>query len=166
MSEVKLNGTTPAIKTLLEIMTDKDAPTRKRIEAAEGLLAFEAPPEVQIEAKVCLVGIFDDKEVGISDRMDAVLLSRKFEARKVATRTVSARDEANRIEEWRSYKLFNRKTELIREGIWPLPAGWDSDLRSPDFVPPKGLPPQCDDMAASVRAGRTAAQRKAIAKRP
>ncbi len=37
---------TRAIAALLEIMSDMQAPLRRRIEAAEGLLAFEAPEEI------------------------------------------------------------------------------------------------------------------------
>jgi hypothetical protein len=35
--------TTRASAALLEIMADTDAPSRRRIEATEGLLAYEAP---------------------------------------------------------------------------------------------------------------------------
>jgi hypothetical protein len=35
---------TPAIETLLQIMSDQEVSTRLRIEACEGLLAHEAPP--------------------------------------------------------------------------------------------------------------------------
>ena len=36
---------TRAIVALLEIMSDSHAPSRRRIEATELLLAYEAPPE-------------------------------------------------------------------------------------------------------------------------
>ncbi len=51
---------TRAIAALLKIIGDTDAPLRRRIEATEGLLAYEAPEEAVEEAKTFLTSVFED----------------------------------------------------------------------------------------------------------
>ena len=48
--------TTRAIETLLRILRDGEVETRRRIEACEGLLAYEAPPEAVNDARNYLEG--------------------------------------------------------------------------------------------------------------
>jgi hypothetical protein len=80
---------TRAIDALLEIMSNEFVSVRRRIEAAEGLLAYEAPAEIAERAKAFLESVFEDsEEQSVQDRLDAVKLARKFEAAKVAPRTV------------------------------------------------------------------------------
>jgi hypothetical protein len=91
---------TRAIDALLEIMSNEFVSVRRRIEAAEGLLAYEAPAEIAERAKAFLESVFEDsEEQSVQDRLDAVKLARKFEAAKVAPRTVhTTQREADRRE--------------------------------------------------------------------
>jgi hypothetical protein len=90
---------TRAINALIEIMLNEDISAHRRIEACEGLLTYEGPPEVAERAKEFLTKTFEDSEVGVTDRLDALKLMRKFEAAKVALPTVrTARQDGDRRE--------------------------------------------------------------------
>jgi hypothetical protein len=132
---MKMASNTRAINALREIMADETAPPRRRIEAAEGLLDYEAPSEVVEEAKAFLTTVFEDSEMAVEIRLDAVTLMRKVEARKVVPARVAVRDEPGRVEHCRLIETLRRKSELIAAGVFPLPEGWDDDLNSPDYVP-------------------------------
>ena len=68
------------INALLIIMDDTDIVTRRRIEAAEQLLDFEAPDEAVIRAREYLVSVFENSEgEELADRMRAIAASRKVE---------------------------------------------------------------------------------------
>ena len=85
--------------------------------------------------------MFEDKEnEEIGDRTDALEISRKFEAKKIAPQTVhvTRREEADRREAWREYEIGQRRKELIMATRQIPPKGWDADLRSPDYLPPPG----------------------------
>src|SRR5262249_35274180 len=99
--------TTRTIDTLLEIMTDSEMSTHRRIEAAEALLGFESPADAVSRAREYLMSVFEDREEGIDNRMDALKLSRKFEAKKIAPQTVhlTRREEVDRKEAWREYEI-------------------------------------------------------------
>jgi hypothetical protein len=128
---------TPAIETLLEIMGDAGVSTRLRIEACEGLLAYEAPSEVVIQARDYLVAVFKDQEEVLHDRMDALKLARKFEAAKVTPRTIhTTRAEGDRREAWRRYEIAARELKIIVATKNTPPPGWADDLCSDDYVPP------------------------------
>ena len=128
---------TPAITKLLEIMGDEEVTTRLRIEACEGLLAYEAPPEVVVQARDYLVAVFGDQEEVLHDRMDALKLARKFESPKVALPTVqNKRQETDRREAWRRYELAARELKIIVATKDTPPEGWADDLYSDDYVPP------------------------------
>jgi len=119
----------------------KELFARRRIEAAEALLGFEAPAEAVSRAREYLATVFEDREnEDIADRMDAAQITRKFEAKKIAPQTVhmTRRDEADRREAWRSYEILRRKIDLVKATRQMPPKGWDSDLRSPDYLPPPG----------------------------
>ena len=74
---------TRAINALLEIMSNELASVRRRIEAAEGLLSYEAPPEVVERAKAFLESVFEDsEEQSVQDRLDAVKLARQIRGRQ------------------------------------------------------------------------------------
>jgi hypothetical protein len=79
---------TRAIEILLEIMADAEIVTRRRIEAAEALLSFEAPTDTVNRARDYLMSVFENREAEIGDRMDALKLSRKCEAKKISPQTV------------------------------------------------------------------------------
>ena len=131
---------TRAVETLLEIMADTDMATRRRIEAAEAILGFEAPTDAVSRAREYLISIFDNREESISDRMDALKLSRKYEAKKIAPQTVhlTRREEVDRKEAWREYEINQLQREIVFATLDHPPKGWDDALRSPDYLPPPG----------------------------
>ena len=131
---------TRTIDTLLEIMADPDLFTRRRVEAAEAILGFESPADAVARAREFLARVFEDGEQEIGDRMDALQISRKFEAKKIAPQTVhmTRRDEMDRKEAWREYEIRRRKMDLIKATHQIPPKGWADDLRSPDYLPPPG----------------------------
>ena len=92
-------------------------------------------------ARDYLARVFEDKEnEGIGDRMEALQISRKFEARKIAPQTVhlTRREEADRKEAWREYEIGRRKMDLIKATHQHPPPGWADDLRSPGSDWPLG----------------------------
>jgi len=131
---------TRTVETLLEIMADTDMATGRRIEAAEAILGFEAPTDAVSRAREYLMSIFENKEEAIGERMDALKLSRKFEAKKIAPQTVhlTRRQEADRKEAWREYEIHELQAKIILATLDHPPPGWDSALRSPDYLPPPG----------------------------
>ena len=64
--------TSRAIDALLEIMSNEEISARRRIEAAEGLLSYKAPPEIVERAKAFMESVFEDDEQSVQDRLDAV----------------------------------------------------------------------------------------------
>jgi hypothetical protein len=85
---VKMTNTR-AIDALRLIMLDHDGTApRRRVEAAEHLLDYECPEEVVVECKEFLTSVFEDSEQHVDIRLDALKLARKFEAAKVAPRTI------------------------------------------------------------------------------
>ena len=91
-------------------------------------------------AKEFLASVFEDEEADVSDRLEATALTRKFEARKVMPQTIhlTRREETDRREAWRVYEIRRRKMDLVIATRQMPPKGWDSDLRSPDYLPPPG----------------------------
>ena len=134
--------TTRAIDALLEIMLNEEISTRRRIEAAEGLLAYEAPPETVAHARAFLESVFADDEQSVQDRLDAVKLARKFEAAKVALPTVrTKREETDRREAWRRHEIAQRHWKLSLAIMDVPPKGWADDLYADDYAAPDGWPP-------------------------
>jgi hypothetical protein len=132
---------TRTIDNLLEIMMNTDLRTGRRIQAAENVLGFEAPPDAVSRAREYLAQVSEDREnEEIGDRMDALEILRKFEAKKIAPQTVhiTRRGEADRREAWREYERMRRRTRLILATHQIPPPGWDDDLRGPDYLPPPG----------------------------
>ena len=82
---------TRPIDTLLEIMADPDLFTRRRIEAAEALLAYEAPPEVVERARAFLTSVFEDDEQSVQDRLDALSWRGNSKARRLPYRRSTPR---------------------------------------------------------------------------
>src|SRR6516225_4290500 len=132
--------TTRTIEILLEIMADTEMSTRRRIEAAEALLGFEAPADAVSKARDYLMSVFENREEEIGHRMDALKLSRKCEAKKIAPQTVhvTRREEKDRREAWREYEINQLQAEIVLATLDHPPKGWDSVLRSPDYLPPPG----------------------------
>ena len=131
---------TRTVEILLEIMADAELRTHRRIEAAEAILGFEAPAEAVMRAGEFLAQVFENREEEIGDRMDALQISRKFEAKKIAPQTVhiSRQSELDRKEAWRDYELWCLKRDIVMATRDHPPKGWDDDLRSPDYLPPPG----------------------------
>jgi hypothetical protein len=171
---MKMTGTTRAIETLLEIMRDANVPARRRIEAAEALLGFEAPPETVRHAREYLVAVFEDREQEIADRMDALKLARKFESPKISLPTIhTKKQETDRREAWRAYEIAERELKIIVATKDTPPPGWDDDLRADSYVPPAegwpGEPPEIPlrDLVAArrTRQDRMEAESKAAMER-
>jgi hypothetical protein len=108
--------------------------THRRIEAAEVILGFEAPTDAVSRAREYLMSIFENREEAIGDRMDALKLSRKFEAKRIAPQTVhlTRREEVDRREAWREYEINQLQAKIILATLDHPPKGWDDELRSPD----------------------------------
>jgi hypothetical protein len=159
-----MTNTTRAIETLLTILNDAEVGTRQRIEACEGLLAYEAPLEAVIEARDYLVRVFEDDDgQTLPDRMDALKLARKFEAPKIALPTIhTKKQETDRREAWRDYEIAERKLKIVVATKDTPPPGWDDDLRADSYVPPaEGWPGSPPDIPLRdlVVARRTRADR-------
>jgi hypothetical protein len=116
-----MSSTTRAVRALIEIMSDEAAPTRRRVEACEGLLAYEAPREVMDLAKEFLASIFED-------RLDALKLVRKAEAARITRPPVTAADEREHRETWRQIEIARRRVAMVAAGLWQPPKGWAADL--------------------------------------
>jgi hypothetical protein len=131
---------TRTVEALLEIMADTDHATHRRIEAAEAILGFEAPTDAVGRAKGFLTSVFENREETLSDRMDALKISQKFGAKKIAPQTVhlTRREEVDRREAWREYEIFQLQTKIVLATLDHPPKGWDDHLRSPDYLPPPG----------------------------
>jgi hypothetical protein len=133
-----MTSTTRAIRALIEIMSDETASTRRRIEACDFLLAYEAPREVMDLAKEFLASIFEDQDQHVDDRLDALKLSRKVEAPRIRQRTAIPADEPADRELWRRREIAHRRVAMIDAGLWPPPKDWADDLLSD--VPASGPP--------------------------
>jgi hypothetical protein len=122
------------------IMADPEIVTRRRIEAAEALLGFEAPADAVNRARDYLMSVFEDREKDIGNRMDALRMSRKSEAKKIAPQTVhlTRQSEVDRKEAWRKYEIDQLLMQIVMATMDHPPKGWDSALRSPDYLPPPG----------------------------
>jgi hypothetical protein len=130
---------TRAIAALLEIISDADAPLRRRVEATELLLAYEAPQEAVDQAKAFLTSVFEDAVQYVDDRLDALRLMRKAEAPKITAPTVTAEDARANRELWRKLEIGHRRAELFKAGLWgDHPRNWADDLLSENYVAPPG----------------------------
>ena len=131
---------TRTIEALLEIMADTGMTTLRRIEAAEAILGFEARADAVSRARDYLMSVFEDGEQNIDLRMDALKISQKFGAKKIAPQTVhlTRREEADRKEAWRAYEITQLQQKIVLATLDHPPKGWDSHLLSPDYLPPPG----------------------------
>lgn len=150
---------TRAINALLSIMSDESTWLGLRIEAADGLLSFEAPTECVEAAKSFLTSVFEDPEQDDEFRMKALKLVRKVEARKVTAPTVTPQDERSHRAGWRKRQRAQRRLALVKAGLWPAPAGWDADLNGDDCPPASALDEQAS-MAESLKDARRRGPRK------
>jgi hypothetical protein len=139
----QMTNNTRTIDCLLEIMDEPDFDTHRRIDAAEQLLGFEAPEDVVVRAREFLISIFESKEEGIADRMNALKIARKSEAAKVTPRIVRldppANSERDRKEAWRHYEMSVLKRKIYEAtGNTPLASSGWCDAFGDDYLPPEG----------------------------
>jgi hypothetical protein len=144
------------VDALLTIMSDTDLRTRRRIEAAEQLLDFEAPDEAVVKACEYLVSVFENADEELADRMNAIKASRKVEAAKVSPKVVhlNRTRAVDRKEAWREYERSKLRDRIIKATGWvPTTPGWDDVLTSPDYLPPEGdaWPPWWDEQGRRRR---------------
>ena len=61
------------------------------------------------------MSIFENREETIGDRMEALKLSRKFEAKRIAPQTVhlTRREESDRKEAWREYEISQLQIKIV-----------------------------------------------------
>jgi hypothetical protein len=117
--------------------------THRRVEAAEHLLDYECPEEVRVKCKEFLTSVFEDSELHVDTRLDALKLSRKFEAAKITPRTIrTVHQEGDRREAWRQYEIAMRHWKLSLAIMDTPPKGWADDLYSDSYVAPDGWPPR------------------------
>jgi hypothetical protein len=69
----------PAINALVGIMSNSAFSIPKRIQAAEGLLAYKSPQDVAEAAKLFLASVFTDPDVNVDHRLAATTALRKSE---------------------------------------------------------------------------------------
>jgi hypothetical protein len=129
------NGLSPSITALLELMAG-DGPLRRKIESAEVLLSYEVPLPVGEYVRSFLTGLIEDRTRVTSDyRLKASALLRRFEAKKIAQRSIGSASSDRWRETWRSVALGRRRLRLDRAGLWPAPTTWADDLLADDFEP-------------------------------
>jgi hypothetical protein len=125
----------PSITSLLEIMSG-DGLMRRKLESAEVLLSYETPPSVGEYVRSFLTGIIEDRSRVTSDyRLKASALLRRFEARKIAQRTIGSASSDHWKSVWREIAIARRRLRLIKHNLWPPPPGWCADLQDPSFEP-------------------------------
>jgi hypothetical protein len=124
---------------LLEIMNANETSVRSRIAAAEMVLCYEAS-EIAVErAKTFLLAVFESKQVSIDDRLEALKLARKAEARKVTQQSVRSTEVETNREVWRDAEIAARRMKLVRAGVWKVAVDrgdWADDLLTPDYIAP------------------------------
>jgi hypothetical protein len=163
-----MTNNTRAVAALRQIMLDasETMPIRRRIEAAEQLLDYDAPPEIVEEAKAFLTSVTEAEETLVDFRLDALKLLRKAEARKVVPARAAVRDDPRRIELCRALEIARRRAALVEAGAFPFPPGYADDLTGPGYVPmPTDDDPKPEqDIAEALRKSRLAHMRKVSAK--
>ena len=71
------------------------------------------------------MSVFEDSEQNIDLRMDALKISQKFGAKKIAPQTVhlTRREEADRKEAWREYEIIQLQQKIILATLDHPPKG-------------------------------------------
>ena len=72
-----------AIGALVVIMSDPTLPIRRRLQAADGLLAYKTPQDVAESAKLFLTSIFTDPNQNIDHRLVAITALRRSEDARI-----------------------------------------------------------------------------------
>lgn len=153
----------PDITTLIEILTGKETPSARRIEAAGLLLEYAAPVEIMAKAQQILTEIFQSKGEELVFRLDALKLSRKVSAAKINRPTTAAADDPANRERWRRIEMAQRRMALLDSDLWPAPPGWADDLSGPGYQPPERAgasgPDDFTGLAKRMKATRKRQQR-------
>ena len=88
-----------SVLALFEILIDRDEMTENRLEAAQQILAYEAPEKAVAEAKAYLTEVISNRSLAASLRLQATKLMRKSEARKITKPPIQPpEDLAGRLE--------------------------------------------------------------------
>ena len=115
------DGKGTAIQALIEIMRDGSLAMRRRIKAAENILAHKAPEAVVELCKSFLTSVFLDPDADVDHKLDATELMRKLEAPRVMPgieRIVPPRDDAVDPEVERAKReevMARRRAHLARQ---------------------------------------------------
>jgi hypothetical protein len=127
-----------AVAALLKIMNSKNTLLRRKIEACEALLSYEAPTEVVERAKSFRTAVFEDSErISVDDRLMALKLMRRASAPKVTQQSVRSADTDRDRELRRTFEVAARRMKLYKAGLWPAATlDWCDDLLSDSYVPP------------------------------
>jgi hypothetical protein len=110
----------------------------RRIAATEGLLGYEALSGAVEAAKVFLASVFEDREQHVDDRLDALKLMRKAEARKITQPTVRSAEADRNRELSREMEIACRREKLWKAGLWPPAPDWADNLLRKDYKAPRG----------------------------
>jgi hypothetical protein len=117
----------PALRALLDLMTDPDIWISRRLEAAKAIIEHEASTEVFDLTYRFLMGVAEDREE-VELQLKALTLIRKVEARRVVPGTTNPANSANGQRVARRLGLAKRRMELVKEGKWPQ-SGWPEGVQ-------------------------------------
>lgn len=117
-----------ALGALLDIMTSHEVKETQCIEAARAIIEYEAPAEVFDLTYEYLMGVARDAGQDVALKLEALKLIRKVEAKRVVPGASKAVDTVGAVALGRRIGTAKRRVELMRNGKWPAPDGWDKDL--------------------------------------
>jgi len=118
----------PALSTLLDIMTSDTVAEAQCIEAARAIIEYEAPEEVFAITRAYLMGVAQDADQPVTLKLKALELIRKVEAKRVVPGTAKAADTARGRALGLRLATARKRMELVRDRAWPAPRGWEDDL--------------------------------------
>jgi hypothetical protein len=139
MSKKKRPSGSRTVETLLEIIADGEIDTSREIEAVQLLVEYECAPDTVHTAREFLEEIFQDGEAHIDNRLEALRISRRLEAKKIMPKVVHASrtvEGLSRTEAWRNYEIWTLKREIIKATHEIPPQGYADVLLGDDYVPP------------------------------
>ena len=90
MLKPEIKPSIDSILALVEIMLDEKEFHEVRLEAAEQILAYEAPEEAVKEAKAYLTRVFNNRKLTSPMRLAAIKLMRKSEARRITRASIQS----------------------------------------------------------------------------
>jgi hypothetical protein len=108
MTKPEIKPNLDSILALLEIVIDEKELHEVRLDAADTLLAYEAPEEAVEAARDYLTNVFNNKSLTSPMRLTAIKLMRKSEARKVTLPSVQPGSDLSRRLESANKRLEER----------------------------------------------------------